>query len=55
MDLFKRKNSKTATSWDWNVPQIVKRCKGDTQKLHKLSRRKLKEELRKEVENENKM
>lgn len=48
MDLFKKKNIKTATSWDWNAPQIVKRCKGDTQKLHRLSRRKLKQELKKE-------
>jgi hypothetical protein len=48
MDLFKKTNNKEATSWDWNVPQIVKRFKGDTQRLHRLSRRRLKRELRKE-------
>lgn len=48
MDLFKKKSSTTARNWDWDVPQIVKRCKGDTQKLHKISRSKLKQELRKE-------
>lgn len=49
MDLFKRKNINEATCWDWNCPQIVKRTKGDTKKLHKLSRKRLKNELRKEL------
>ena len=46
MDNFKRKSNKEATSWDWNIPKYVKRYKGDTQILHKLSRRRLKRELR---------
>lgn len=49
MDLFKRKSTNEATSWDWNCPKYVKRAKGDTRKLHKLSRKRLKEELKKEV------
>ena len=50
MDLFKRKNIKQATSWDWNCKSIYKRVKGDTQKLHRLSRRRLKQELRRDGE-----
>lgn len=46
-DVFKKKSMKEATYWDWNVPKFVKRHKGDTQKLHRLSRRRLKQELRK--------
>ena len=46
MDIFKRKNIKLATSWDWNCKRVCKRAKGDTQKLHRYSRRKLKQELR---------
>lgn len=48
MDLFKKKSSTTARAWDWDVPQYTKRSKGDTQKLNKISRSKLKQELRKE-------
>lgn len=50
MDLFKRKNIKQATCWDWNCRRVCKRVKGDTQKLHKLSRRRLKQELRRSGE-----
>ena len=46
MDIFKRKNIKLATSWDWNCKRVCKRAKGDTQRLHRYSRRKLKQELR---------
>lgn len=46
MDLFKRKNIKLATAWDWNAKRVCKRAKGDTQRLHRYSRRKLKQELR---------
>lgn len=46
MDIFKRKNTKLATSWDWNCKRVCKRTKGDTQRLHRYSRRKLKQELR---------
>ena len=49
MDLFKKENNKYATSLDWNCPNIVKRAVGDTQRLHKYSRRKLKEKLKKEL------
>ena len=52
MDLFKKKSSTTARAWDWDVPQYTKRRKGDTQRLHKISRSKLKQELRKEKTNE---
>lgn len=48
MDIFKQKNNKLATSWDWNVPKICKRKKGDTARLHRYSRRKLKQELKEE-------
>lgn len=54
MDLFKRKNVNEATCWDWNCPKFVKRRKGDTKKLHKLSRKRLKEELNKELEKSDK-
>ncbi len=46
MDIFKRKNIKLATLWDWNCKRVCKRAKGDTQRLHRYSRRKLKQELR---------
>lgn len=48
MDLFKKASNKEATSWDWNCPRFVKRTKGDTKKLHRLSRKRLKRELNKE-------
>jgi hypothetical protein len=48
MDLFKRASNKEATSWDWNCPKVSKRLKGDTKKLHRLSRRRLKREIEKE-------
>lgn len=49
MDVFKRKSNNEATWWDWNCPKYVRRHKGDTKKLHKLSRRRLKRELKKEM------
>ena len=48
MDLFKKENNKFATILDWNCPRYVKRCKGDTERLHRYSRRKLKLKLKKE-------
>lgn len=45
MDIFKRKNIKLATALDWNCKRVCKRVKGDTQRLHRYSRRKLKQEL----------
>lgn len=55
MDIFKRTNIKQATAWDWNCPKFCKRQKGDTERLHRLSRRKLKQELKEAVKNEDKM
>lgn len=49
MDLFKKANIKDATAWDWNCPLICRRNKNDTQKLHRHSRRKLKRDLAKEI------
>ena len=46
MDKFKRANIKDATAWDWNCPFVCKRQKGDTKRLHKKSRKRLKNELR---------
>lgn len=53
MDLFKKKITPTADSWDWNCPKYVKRCKGDTQKLHKMARAKIKKELKKTLDKNN--
>lgn len=50
MDLFKKMNNKQADAWDWNCPRVVKRQKGDTQRLHKISRRKLKKLFDKEMQ-----
>lgn len=49
MDLFKKINNKLANSLDWNCKKYAKRVKGDTQLLHRYSRRKLKQKLKKEV------
>lgn len=48
MDDFKKANIKNATSWDWNCTRVCKRIPGDTAKLHRLSRRRLKQSLIKE-------
>lgn len=52
MDLFKRKMNDEATAIDWNVPKICKRRRGDTARLHRLARRRLKGELKEEIKNE---
>lgn len=52
MDLFKRASNKMATVFDWNCPKVCKRCKGDTQKIHKQARKKLKENLKKVLTND---
>lgn len=49
MDIFQKENNKIATILDWNCPRYVKRCKGDTERLHRYSRRKLKQKLKKEI------
>lgn len=52
MDDFKKSNINQATSWDWNVPRICKRRKGDTAKLHRLARHRLKNKMKKEFKDE---
>ena len=42
MDLFKSYTQPMATAFDWNCKSICKRHKGDTQKIHKTARKKLK-------------
>ena len=49
MDLFKKVNAKQATAWDWNCPKVCKRAKGDTKRLHKIARNKIKQEDKKEI------
>ena len=50
MDIFKRANQIDVDSIDYNVPQIVKRNKGDGQRLRQLARTRLKDKLRKELQ-----
>ena len=52
MDDFKRNNINQATAWDWNAPRICKRRKGDTAKLHRLARHRLKNKIKKELKYE---
>lgn len=49
-DKFKRANQNDVTSIDYNVPQYVKRGKGDGKMLRRLARRRLKRELKKNEE-----
>lgn len=42
MDLFKKHTMKMADSLDWNCKGIVKRRKGDTKRIHKQARTKMK-------------
>lgn len=41
MDLFKQNTMKMADSLDWNC-KVCKRCKGDTKRIHKIARNKIK-------------
>lgn len=50
MDKFKQANNKMATALDWNCKMICKRKAGDTKLLHKIARKRLKREVRKELE-----
>ena len=52
MDDFKRANVVDVTALDYNVPQLVKRTKGDGEKLRRLARRRLKQKDKKEIEYE---
>lgn len=54
MDYFKRNNTNEATCWDWNCHTYVKRKKGDTKKLHKLSRKREKEKIKNELKGKDK-
>ena len=51
-DDFKRANQVDVTAIDYNVPQYVKRGKGDGKMLRRLARRRLKQELTKESREE---
>lgn len=42
MDDFKKANTYLATRIDWNVPQYIKRRKGDGELVRRHARRKLK-------------
>lgn len=42
MDLFKSNSMKMANGLDWNC-KVCKRCKGDTQRIHKQARKKIKQ------------
>jgi hypothetical protein len=58
MDKFKATNIVLATSWDWNAKRVVKRAKGDGDKLRRYARRKLKqkdneESQETEIQNDN--
>jgi hypothetical protein len=52
MDKFKEANITLATAWDWNAPRFVTRTKGDGRKLRRYARRKLKNKLKKIINNE---
>lgn len=49
MDIFKKENIKEATSWDWNCPKICTRIRGLTKILHKKSRARLKQKIKKDL------
>lgn len=42
MNLFKAMSMKMADSLDWNCKKVCKRSKGDTRRIHKQARAKLK-------------
>lgn len=42
MNLFKAMSMKMADSLDWNCKKVCKRSKGDTRRIHKQARTKLK-------------
>ena len=54
MDKFKEANVTLATAWDWNAPKTVTRTKGDGDKLRRYARRKLKNGLKKLIDEEGK-
>ena len=44
MNLFKAMSMKMADSFDWNCKKVCKRSKGDTRRIHKQARNKIKQE-----------
>ena len=49
MNLFKAMSMKMADSLDWNCKKVCKRAKGDTRRIHKQERNKIKQEDKKEI------
>ena len=49
MNLFKAMSMKMADSLDWNCKKVCKRSKGDTKRIHKQARNKIKQEDKKEI------
>ena len=49
MNLFKAMSMKMADSLDWNCKKDRKRSKGDTKRIHKQARNKIKQEDKKEI------
>lgn len=49
MDIFKKENIKEASSWDWNRPRLCRKVKSMTRILHKKSRARLKQKLKRKV------
>ena len=49
MNLFKAMSMKMADSFDWNCKKVCKRAKGDTRRIHKQARNKIKQEDKKEI------
>ena len=49
MNLFKAMSMKMADSLDWNCKKVCKRSKGDTKRIHKQARIKLKRYDRQEI------
>ena len=49
MNLFKAMSMKMADSLDWNCKKVCKKSKGDTKRIHKQARNKIKQEDKKEI------
>lgn len=49
MNLFKAMSMNMADSLDWNCKKVCKRSKGDTRRIHKQARTKLKRYDRQEI------
>ena len=51
MNLFKAMSMKMADSLDWNCKKVCKRSKGDTKRIHKQARNKIKQEDKRNKQN----